>query len=78
MAYMARKRNQIGDDLDGTVEKQALDFFEREKAAYEERTGERVEYVPAMPATRTPVVSETESEGRGDAETVDETEGEAS
>lgn len=55
---MARKKNiDDMDDLAGTVEGLARDHFEREKAAYEERTGQKVEYVPPMPVTRTPVES---------------------
>lgn len=58
---MARKKNiDDMDDLAGTVEGLARDHFEMEKAAYEERTGQKVEYVPPMPVTRTPIeASET-------------------
>lgn len=54
---MARtKRTEaVADSLEGTVEGLALDHFDKEKAAYEARTGEKVEYVPAMPTTRTPL-----------------------
>jgi hypothetical protein len=51
---MARKKEQT-DDLAGTVEGLARDHFEREKAAYEERTGEKVQFVPPTPVTRTPI-----------------------
>lgn len=50
---MGKKKN---DDLAGTVEGEARDFFEREKAAYEERTGEKVLFEPPAPLTRTPIV----------------------
>jgi hypothetical protein len=53
---MAKKKET--DDLAGTVEGQARDHFEMEKKAYEERTGETVEFVPPMPTTRTPIVPE--------------------
>ena len=57
---MARKKNiDDMDDLAGTVEGLARDHFEREKAAYEERTGQKVEYVPPMPVTRTPIKEES-------------------
>lgn len=63
---MARKKKEdgpagSGDDLAGTVEGLRRANFEREKAAYEKRTGERVTYVPGVPTTRTPIVSD---EGR--------------
>ena len=48
---MAKKK----DDLDGTVEGLARDHFEKEKAAYEERTGQKVEFEPPVPVTRTPL-----------------------
>lgn len=60
---MARKKNiDDMDDLAGTVEGLARDHFEREKAAYEERTGTKVEYVPPVPVTRTPVESSESGE----------------
>jgi hypothetical protein len=49
------KKKTPSEKLAGTVEGQALDFFEREKAAYEKRTGQKVEYAPPIPLTRTPV-----------------------
>lgn len=49
------------DDLTGTVEGAARDFFEKEKAAYEERTGEKVIYEPPVPLTRTPLERRVES-----------------
>lgn len=55
---MARKQKEdavVEDDLDGTVEGLAREHFEREKKAYEDRTGETVEFVPSLPLTRTPV-----------------------
>lgn len=53
---MAKRRyDEPADDLAGTVEGQAREHFEREKAAYEERTGETVNYVPGTPVTRTPI-----------------------
>ena len=62
---MARKTKNT-DDLTGTVEGLALDHFEREKAAYEERTGTTVEYVPPMPVTRTPIETADEPESETD------------
>lgn len=50
---MARKKET--DELAGTVEGLARDHFEREKAAYEERTRQKVEFVPPTPVTRTPI-----------------------
>lgn len=41
----------------GTVEYEARVHWEREKAAYEERTGEKVEYEPPFDPGRTPVTS---------------------
>lgn len=71
---MAKKRKPAeggtqNDDLAGTVEGLRRANFEREKAAYEERTGRRVKYEPGVPTTRTPLVRD---EGRG---TSDEAEG---
>lgn len=55
-----RKKSETpADDLAGTVEGQARDFFEREKAAVEERTGEKVKFVPPTPTTRTPIKEKT-------------------
>lgn len=51
---MARKKEEPAE-LAGTVEEQRLAFFEREKAGYEARTGETVDYVPGVPLTRTPI-----------------------
>lgn len=59
-----RKEVEVLDDLDGTVEGLARDHFEREKAAYEERTGTKVEYVPPMPLTRTPIKEVESGESR--------------
>lgn len=71
---MARKKNDDVDDLAGTVEGLARDHFEKEKAAYEERTGQKVEFVPPVPVTRTPIgATVTEEQPAADA-----TEGEAS
>lgn len=50
-----KKTEVVADDLEGTVEGLARDHFEREKAAYEERTGVKVNYVPPAPLTRTPI-----------------------
>lgn len=64
-----RKTQTDQDDLAGTVEGQARDYFEREKAAYEKRTGQTVEFVPPMPETRTPIESEAiEAEQPSDEE----------
>lgn len=54
---MARRKAEevIGDGLAGTVEGLARDHFEREKAAYEARTGETVNYYKPVPLTRTPI-----------------------
>ncbi len=61
---MSRSKKNVveTDDLAGTVEGLARDHFEREKAAYEERTGQKVEYVPPMPVTRTPIEETVESD----------------
>lgn len=60
---MARRHNTNPetDDLAGTVEGLARDHFEREKAAYEARTGEKVLFVPPMPVTRTPIAKSDEA-----------------
>lgn len=69
---MARKKKdgEVVDDFDGTVEGLARDHFEREKAAYEERTGQKVWFEPPVPVERTPIqaesVEETTPEGEGD------------
>lgn len=42
-------------ELEGTVEGLALEHFERERRAYEQRTGERVRFTPGVPVTRTPL-----------------------
>ncbi len=58
---MARKKKDesTGDGpveiVEGTVEHAAREHFEREKAAYEERTGEKVNFVPPHPLTSTPL-----------------------
>jgi len=54
---MAKKKDAAveADELTGTVEGLARDHWEREKAAYEERTGTKVEFVPPRPTTRTPI-----------------------
>lgn len=61
---MARKRKfgETDDDLAGTVEGLARDHFEREKAAYEERTGQEVRFEPPVPVTRTPLAAEPAEE----------------
>lgn len=61
---MAKKKKDFTevDDLDGTVEGQAREFFEKEKAGYEERTGETVNYELPTPVTRTPIEVEPASE----------------
>jgi len=80
---MARRKHEseaVADDLTGTVEGLALDHFEREKAAYEERTGETVLFVSPVPLTRTPVAALTEAAdepaGTADADERPEPEGE--
>jgi len=57
---MARKRKfgETDDDLAGTVEGLARDHFEKEKAEYEKRTGQKVWFEPPIPATRTPIEAE--------------------
>lgn len=75
---MARRKKAEGggveDDLAGTVEGKARDHFEREKAAYEARTGETVKFVPPVPVTRTPLKdvpaeqpADAPAEGEGEA-----------
>ncbi len=63
---MARNRSYTAaegrDELEGTVEGLARDHFEREKAAYEARTGQKVEFVPPMPVTRTPISAAAETQ----------------
>lgn len=56
-----RKVEEPAGDLAGTVEGLAAEHFEREKTAYEERTGKEVKYVPGVPVTRTPIAAEDES-----------------
>jgi hypothetical protein len=60
---MAKKKETevVADDLSGTVEGLARDHFEREKAAYEERTGIKVNYELPAPVTRTPLERSIES-----------------
>lgn len=58
MARRKKSEEAVADSLEGTVEGLARDHFEKEKAAYEAATGEKVTYEPPMPTTRTPL-SET-------------------
>lgn len=54
---MAKKKETgvVADDLSGTVEGLRRERFEREKAYYEQRTGEKCNYVMPAPVTRTPL-----------------------
>lgn len=70
-----RKADEISDDLEGTVEGLARDHFEREKAEYEKRTGQKVEFEPPVPLTRTPIAAEP-AEEQPVVETTAEGEGE--
>lgn len=75
---MARKKKTeesgVAELVEGTVEYERQQHFDREKAAYEERTGEKVAYELDAPLTSTPLPSETVREIED--ETVDETGGE--
>lgn len=56
---MAKKKN-VGEILPGTVEEARQAYFDREKAAYEERTGETVTYELDTPLTSTPLAVNSE------------------
>lgn len=71
---MAKKKiTEPADDLAGTVEGQAAEFFEREKAYYEERTGQRVKFEPPVPTTRTAMKEKAEAPEPPAEETTGET-----
>lgn len=59
---MAKKKETevVADDLSGTVEGLRRERFEREKAYYEQRTGEKCNYVMPAPVTRTPLAKSVE------------------
>lgn len=82
MARRKRKAEAVVDDLAGTVEGLARDHFEREKADYEKRTGEKVLFVPPIPVTRTPIAepvaaNEQPAEELGETESDEAGEGSA-
>jgi hypothetical protein len=56
MAKRKQVEEAVDGPLEGTVEHARLQHFEKEKAAYEERTGETVNYQPDAPLTSTPIV----------------------
>jgi hypothetical protein len=59
MGKRGRYEQAATDGLEGTVEGLSLAHFEREKAAYEARTGEKVWGTPPVPVTRTPIKTGT-------------------
>lgn len=66
---MARKKKdetEVAGPVPGTVEYERAAFFAREKAAYEERTGETVSYELDTPLTSTPIAAEDERPETGD------------
>lgn len=77
MAKKKKFEDEIVDDLDGTVEGQAREFFEKEKAGYEKRTGETVNYELPTPVTRTPIESEPAGETADAAAETELAEGES-
>jgi hypothetical protein len=56
------KKKEPADELAGTVEGLARDHFEKEKAAYEERTGQKVLFEPPVPVSRTPLTPDPVSD----------------
>ncbi len=69
MAKKKKDESGVVEVLPGTVEHARQEYFAREKAAYEERTGETVNFELSAPLTSTPIVepaSEDESEGPGE------------
>jgi|GEM_PF-4563153 len=55
MAKKKTSENGAIEIVPGTEEHAAREFFANEKAAYEERTGEKVHYELAHPLTSTPL-----------------------
>ena len=51
---MARQKKKIVGKTEAEIAQASLDHFEREKKAYEERTGTKVEYVPPTPLALMP------------------------
>lgn len=70
MAKKKKDETDVVEVVPGTVEYERQQFFEREKAAYEERTGEKVSYELDAPLTSTPLleVSSEKSEDAGGSE----------
>jgi hypothetical protein len=56
MAKKKKDESDVKEVLPGTVEHARQEYFEREKAAYEERTGETVNFELSAPLTSTPLV----------------------
>lgn len=77
---MAKKKSvETEGPVPGTVEYERLRHFEREKAAYEERTGEKVGYELDAPLTSTLIIKQEPAEAvePADDEISPSTEGEA-
>lgn len=70
MAKKKKDQDEVPELVPGTVEHARAEFFAREKAAYEERTGETVSFELDTPLTSTPLaeVGEKGSEGEGETE----------
>ncbi len=69
-----RKKSDVVEDgpveiVEGTVEWKAREHFEREKAAYEERTGIPCNSVPPHPLTSTPLPETDDTPPEGNEET---------
>jgi hypothetical protein len=76
---MAKKKTEeVTGPKPGTVEYARQEFFEKEKAAYEERTGEKVNYELDAPLTETPIAEDAGEPPavQSEAEAVEETGGE--
>lgn len=72
---MARKKKDdetVSGPVPGTVEYERAAFFAREKAAYEERTGEKVWFELDAPLTSTPMAAEDERRETGDESPAEE------
>lgn len=67
---------EIPGPVPGTVEFERKQHFEKEKAAYEARTGEKVSYELDAPLTSTPIAEEADEGVRTPSEPADDAEGE--
>ena len=66
MARKSKEKTEAVEIMPGTQEFATREFLAREKAAYEERTGEKVAWEPDHPLTSTPLAVEVERPETGD------------